>query len=109
MYFDNVKDDVAFYLSNGSAKTLAEAYERAIWANPEIRPLLMQEQADKTSGAAAKKATEEAARQKAADAKRSSGSVTGAPTPGAVAPNGGAKASIREELLAARESLGARL
>lgn len=100
LYFENVKDDVALLLESGRAQTLKDAYEMAIWANPETRPLLMAQQAQEQQAAAQAKAKEDAAKAKAAQAKASSGSVTGAPTPGAappVAPRG----SLREELEAA--------
>ena len=96
MYFDNVKDDVAARLESGRAKTLAEAYEQAIWAHHEIRPLLIKEQ----TAAIEAKAREEAARAKAAAAKAASVSVVGAPTPGAAPVNVGPQPSLREELAA---------
>jgi len=105
IYFDNVKDDVAERLGSGRAKTLQEAYEQAVWASPEIRPLLLQEQ----TAAAAKKAAEDAARAKAKEAKNASGSVTGSPTPGAGPVNAGPRPSLREELLASAQEAGVRL
>lgn len=44
-YFENVKPAMAKLLQSGLVETLPEAYERAIWADPTIRPLLMQQQA----------------------------------------------------------------
>lgn len=99
LYFENVKDDVALLLESGRAQTLKDAYEMAIWANPETRPLLVAQQAAEATAAAMAKAKEEAAKAKAAQAKASSGSVTGAPTPGAVAP-AAPKGSLREEIQA---------
>lgn len=100
LYFENVKDDVALLLESGRAQTLKDAYEMAIWANPETRPLLMAQQAQEQQAAAQAKAKEDAAKAKAAQAKASSGSVTGAPTPGA-APPVAPKDSLREEITAA--------
>lgn len=100
LYFENVKDDVALLLESGRAQTLKDAYEMAIWANPETRPLLVAQQAAEAAAAAQTKAREEAAKAKAAQAKASGVSVTGAPTPGAVAP-AAPRGSLREELEAA--------
>lgn len=100
LYFENVKDDVALLLESGRASTLKDAYEMAIWASPEVRPLLISAQNAEQQAATQAKAKEEAAKAKAAQAKASSGSVTGAPTPGA-APPVAPKGSLREELQAA--------
>lgn len=45
LYFENVKPAMAKLLQSGLVETLPEAYERAIWADPTIRPLLLQQQA----------------------------------------------------------------
>lgn len=100
LYFENVKDDVALLLESGRASTLKDAYDMAIWASPEVRPLLISAQSAEHQAAAQAKAKDEAAKAKAAQAKASSGSVTGAPTPGA-APPAAPKGSLREELEAA--------
>lgn len=104
MYFENVRMDVAKRLESDDQLTLEQAYEQAIWASPEIRPLLLKAQtADQ-----AKQAADTAQRAKASQAKAASGSVTGAPAPGAQAPPGPI-GSVRETLNAARQELGARL
>lgn len=110
LYFDNVRDDVAARLESGHAKTLAEAYEQATWANPEIRSLLLKAQTAPPPPAVdpAKKAAEDAQRKKAEAATKAAGSVTGAPTPGATAPKG-APGSIRDSLLAAAQETGFRV
>jgi len=89
LYFENVKGRISKLLEAGQAESLEQAYEMAIWADPEIRPLLLEAQTRE----AAKKAADEAARAKAEQeaqarakaqaAAKASGSVTGAPTPGA--------------------------
>lgn len=107
IYFDNVKDIIVGLLESEQAVDLKDAYEKAIWASPEVRPLLIQQQQveqQKAAAAAAAKANAEAAaaeKAKADAARKLSGSVTGSPTPGAVAPAAAPRASIREELLAA--------
>lgn len=71
-YFDEVASDMAALLQSGTAKSLADAYEKAVWANPITRG---KEQARLSAETAAKKAAEdakkasEAAKAKAASVK----------------------------------------
>lgn len=106
MYFENVKDDVVRRLQSGAAATLAEAYEQATWASPEIRPLLLRAQAPAPVVDTAKKDAEAAQRKKADAARNAAGSVTGAPAPGAKAPQG-PTGSVRDTLMAAMQEHGA--
>lgn len=106
MYFENVKDDVVRRLQSGAAATLAEAYEQATWASPEIRPLLLKAQAPAPVVDTAKKDAEAAQRKKAEAARNAAGSVTGAPAPGAKAPQG-PTGSVRDTLMAAMQEHGA--
>ena len=69
LYFDNVKPAMAALLKTGTVETLSEAYERAIWADPTIRPILLQQQA----------APKPADPNRAAKARLASVSVTGSP------------------------------
>lgn len=103
LYFENVKEDVSRRLESGAAATLADAYEQAIWASAEIRPLLIKAQ----TAAPAPKTAEAAQREKAANARQAAGSVTGAPSPGAIAPRAGSKGNLREDLLASFQEHGA--
>lgn len=105
IYFENVRGQVAAILQAGQAQTLSDAYQMAIWASPEVRPLLLAEQAKAAQAEAAKQAAEQAARTKAAAAQAAAGSVTGAPAPGAQAPQGPV-GSIRESLVAAARESG---
>lgn len=43
-YLEDVKPEMANMFKTGTAKTLEEAYERAIWTNPEIRAKLIEAQ-----------------------------------------------------------------
>lgn len=97
-YFENVRAEVVAILQSGRAQTLKDAYEKAVWADPEIRPLLLAEQAKTASAEAAKKAGEDAARAKSSSARQAAGSVTGAPTPGATSLQQGPRPSLRDEL-----------
>lgn len=43
-HFEAVKDDMISLLNSGVAKTLDEAYNKAIWSNPDVRAKLLDEQ-----------------------------------------------------------------
>jgi len=78
LYFENVRPQMARIMEAGLAGTLKEAYDAACWQTPEIRQLLINQQASGTSGQAI------AARQAAAatQARQASKSVTGSPSAG---------------------------
>ncbi len=88
LYFENVKADMANLISVGQATGLQDAYEKAIWANPEIRPLLI-------AAAAPKPQPEPKVVGKPAGL-----SVTGARAPGASQANGSTNpnASIEDDI-----------
>jgi hypothetical protein len=73
-YFENVKQTMIRLLNAEEASSLQDAYDKACWANPEIRALLISEQVQ----------TKQAETQrKASEARRASGSLSpGAPIPG---------------------------
>lgn len=106
LYFENVRPVVAKYLETGQASTLKEAYEQAIWASPEIRPLLIAAQTAEAAKAAqatnTAKVQEQEQRAKAQAAAKAAGSVTGAPAPGASAPGPGSTGNLRDDILAAK-------
>lgn len=81
IYFDNVREEMGLLLEAGKAKDLAEAYDMACWAKPDIRALIQQDQSKAEQQRAAAEAAERAAR-----ARHAAGSVTGSPGPGAPAP-----------------------
>lgn len=87
LYYENVRADMAelFQASAAAGKpiSLRQAYDRAVWGNDTIRPLLIQAQAADQQ----RKAADEA-KAKTAAARQASGSVTGSPTPGARTPPG---------------------
>lgn len=89
LYFANVERDMAALITSGQAQGLQDAYEKATWAHPEIRPLLIAEQS-KAQGAASQ--------ARANAARQASGSVIGSPMPGSAPANGGPAPSLREEL-----------
>jgi hypothetical protein len=116
MYFANVSDDVFNIIAAdrqaGGSMSLQEAYDRAVWANPTTRPLLLEaqnraaEQKARDDAEAARKAAEKAAREKAQSALHAGGSVTGSPTPGSGPPNV-APGTVRDQLRAAMQEHGA--
>lgn len=93
MYFANVRGDMAALINAGQATGLKDAYDKAIWAHPEIRPILLREQQ-----AQAVAEQERAAKAKAEAARRASGSIIGSPSPGSSAAGAAPAPSIRAEL-----------
>jgi len=103
-HFDTVRDLMGTLMMNGQAKDLAEAYEKAIWANPEIRSSLTAQQ---VSAAEQKRLTE--IQQNTGAAKWASGSVTGGPG-GINKPNGAIpERSLGDELRANFQALRGRV
>ncbi len=97
-HLDSVRPLMASLLENGAAKDLNEAYEKAIWASPDIRSSLLQ------SEEAKRLATQ---RSKTDAARRASVSVTGAPGPlaginGASDPSRSLRDELRANLRAAQ-------
>lgn len=74
----NVKEDMALLLNNGKAANLSDAYDMAVWANPETRNLLIKQQRE-----AEGRATAERAKAAASNARAAAKSVTGSPIAGA--------------------------
>jgi len=71
-YFENVREDMAILLQNGKASDLKDAYEKACWANPETRAILLKSQPNSTPNPA----------QAVQKAKAAAKAVGGAPSPG---------------------------
>ena len=101
VYFDEVATDIAALLKSGTASTLAEAYEKAIWLNPATRA---KEQSRLTAETEAKVKAE--AEAKAAAAKKATAAnVRSSPkSASAAAPLG----SIDDTLSAALNSIRSR-
>ena len=92
-FFENVKAQMGQLISTGQAADLEDAYDKACWANKEIRALLIKQQ---TPAAPSANAADAVSRAKAA-AK----ATGGAPSAG-VKPNPGtAGADIRNTIIAA--------
>lgn len=76
-HFEAVREDMAALMAAGRAENLQDAYEMAIWARPDIRSSLIEQQRKAEEA----KRKEEAA-QRAAAAKAAAVQVRGAPTAG---------------------------
>lgn len=99
-YFDNLKPEMAALLQAGIASDLPDAYQRAAYANPEVRTLLQKEEQTKALNTAQKAAA-------VAKAKSASVSVTGSPSgAGGSKPNGAG--SIEDDIRAAFAEAGGR-
>lgn len=95
-HFDAVRNEMAFLLETGKAKDLQEAYEKAVWSDPDIRQSLL----DQQRAEAQKKALEQAQAQKA---RTAAVSVKGSsPASSGVQP--GNKGSLRDILAAQFDS-----
>jgi hypothetical protein len=75
-FFENVKADMGRLMNSGYAESMDDAYEKACWANPEIRSLLIKQQQTAPNDPSAKVAA-------ANQARAASKSITGSPVPGA--------------------------
>lgn len=96
-FFENVKADMGRLINSGQAENLEVAYDKACWANKEIRELLIKQQAVSSS---AKPAEEAVQRARAADK-----AIGGAPSAGFVPKSAPAPgASIRDTIKAAVEA-----
>lgn len=85
LYFENVQSTMALLIKSGAADSLEAAYQMAIWSNPEIRQRLVSEQQAQALR------TQQAHQQRVvSDARRTGGSITGAPEGGATPPINGA-------------------
>lgn len=90
-YFDNVRHDMGVLIKAGRAKDMADAYEKAIWANPEIRAALISEQQQAAEQKRIKDANDAASK-----ARNASRSITGSPDGTTAA--GAPASTLREEL-----------
>lgn len=95
VHFETVKAHMAALLKNGQAKDLEDAYEKAIWAHPDTRSTLLEEQ---FASKEAKRLAD--VKEKADKARKASVSISG--SPGATAPSktNNEDRSLREELIA---------
>lgn len=52
-FFEDVRNDMAVLLESGAAKDLKEAYDKAVWINPEVREVMLAREAEDKKKAAA--------------------------------------------------------
>lgn len=93
-HFETVKAHMGALIQSGAAQSLNDAYEQAIWANPQVRQTLMADQEAKARAEAEKAA--EAARAEAERKRAAAKSISGAPSGGS--PGALPASSLREEL-----------
>jgi hypothetical protein len=94
-FFENVKTDMGRLINSGQAEDLEDAYDKACWANKEIRALLIKQQAPPPSANGADAVSK---------AKAAAKATGGAPSAG-FKPNAGAEGgSIRDTIRAAVNS-----
>jgi hypothetical protein len=91
-FMDDVRDLMADLIESGRVSSLDDAYSAAIWANSDTRKILLAREAE--SRAAAKGG-------RAAQARRASSAVHGAPTAGVGGMGINPRASLRETIEAA--------
>lgn len=96
-FFDFVRDDVRGIYEraaalNQPAPDLKTAYEQAIWANPQTRPILLARELQKTTDAQAKATAEAAAKARKSAAPNVRGAV------GVSSASAGPRKSIEEEM-----------
>lgn len=92
-HFEQVKPYMAALLEKDLATDLQDAYDKAIWARPDLRQTVLAAQQQ-----TAEQARVTQAQARAAAAKQAAGSVSG--TPGVSIPVGAPDRSLREELRA---------
>lgn len=97
-YFENVRQDMQILIEAGRATTLKDAYEKACWADPSIRPLIMNQQSSEANEK--RKADEKKRVEKAKKSSRNN--LEANPASGVQVK---AKGSIEETLSEAYDSL----
>lgn len=110
-HFDRVRPVMGALLSSGVAKDLDDAYQRAVYADPEARAALLAEQAAKakTGDDAQRKAVTSQQRRAAVQVKGGSPASTPAPAPKPPAsPYHNDREDIRGDVLNAMRQLAAR-
>lgn len=94
-HFETVRQDMAALLQAGRAQNLDDAYEKAIWANPQVRSALLAKQQEEARAEANKKAQ---------DAKRSA--QVNIPRRGSLAPSSSQTGSMEDTIRENAKRLG---
>ena len=80
-HFEQVREDMAALLQAGRAKDLSDAYEQAIWANPQTRAaMLAKQQAEAAAKVEAERKAQEAKKANAVNVPRRGSVPASAPT-----------------------------
>jgi len=102
LFFENVKVTMGHLIQTGQAAGLEDAYDKAIWMHPEIRPQLLKQQQAEAASVSQSQQRQAAATQ----ARQSAKSLTGSPTPGGSSVDRSQPRSIREIALEAARAQG---
>jgi len=97
-FFDDVRPEMIALLENGRADTIEKAYEMAVWARPDIRPLMLQQQEKQKMAELSGKAKR---------SRSAASSITGSPS-GASA-RAGSTGSLRDSLADAFDDITSRI
>jgi hypothetical protein len=95
-YFNDVRSDMAILVKEGKAKNLDEAYDMAVWANPETRKAMLENERKRSDQDDAKRVDA---------AKKAGGSLRG--VPGGQKPSDASSGETLEDTL--RREMSARL
>lgn len=104
VFFENVRPQMAQLIQAGVASDFKDAYDKACWANPEIRGLLIKQQAGSGQAVAAKQVAA------VSQARAAARATNGAPSPGTSSGSAPSNPnmSLRETIIAARDAQAAR-
>ena len=91
-FMDDVRDAMADLIELGHAKSLEDAYQSAIWANPATRQILLTREAQQRAAVKTNRAVA---------ARRASSSVRGAPSVPGAASTGATGGNLRDTISAA--------
>ena len=97
-YFDDVRPEMIALLESGRADNLEKAYEMAVWARPDIRPLMLQQQ---------EKQKQAELSAKAQRSRAASSGVTGSPS--GVSSRQSTGDSLRDSLSGAFDDIASRV
>jgi hypothetical protein len=98
-YFENVRESMGALISAGQSNSLQEAYDAACWLNPQVRAILLTEQAAKPTQKSVGAVSQARAAAKSVSGAPASGSK---PTAGSGDPNQSRRDLIREAIAAQR-------
>lgn len=82
-HFEQVKTHMGALMNSGAAESLEEAYDQAVWARPDLRSELLEQQKREAAQQEKQRRKEKAQKAKKATTPASTGATTEAPEPAA--------------------------